>query len=77
MRIDWSQYPYPTEEDRQFMRLMRAARALAAVFVIGGIAVVGIASGPFDTDMEFARADAAVDVTTQRGLMELEAGVPG
>lgn len=77
MRIDWSQYAYQTDEDRQFIRLMRVARAWAAVVIIGGIAVVGVTGGPYEAETEVARANAAAPATAEGGLMALETGVPG
>ncbi len=77
MRVDWSQLPMDDEE-KQLIRVLRGARAVAATLVIGGIALVGATSGPVQSDFELAAAQASGAVETadasDRNLMALESG---
>ena len=77
MRVDWNERFNLNDEEQRLIRLLRLARAIAAALVIGGIAVVGVTSGPINSDPELARGSEPAPAGFDHNLMTLESGVPG
>ena len=77
MRIDRSLQLNLNEQETRLLRLLRIARAMAGVLVLGGLAVIAVSTGPFNSDSELADRGAAASGGFDRNLMTLESGVPG
>lgn len=68
MRVDFSQFQSPSDDEIRYVRLARGMRAIAATFIVGGIVVAMFETAPpaprarpTDATPEDARAYAFVE----------------